>query len=187
MSRAQRRLERQAGSTYILALLMLLILTAVALTLSLVTQNEMLIGTNDRASQQIFYAADTGIHIATAKALIIPDKRALRLDIVEPTTLPNVNIRHRLEVSPFVQIESSRCNLCDVADEQDYRRMSHVLVSNATRIAWNGPPTPVPASPTPLAQKRVGVWLDIEPWPLETLTEVVSLTDPRSGAILDAF
>ena len=69
MRRSNRTLRRQQGSVYILALLVLLILTIVGLALSLVTQSEMQIGVNERLGHQAFHAATSGIDIAMAKAL----------------------------------------------------------------------------------------------------------------------
>ena len=60
-------LRREQGSVYILALLVLLILTVVGLSLSLVTQSEMQIGVNERLSHQAFHMSTAGIDIATAK------------------------------------------------------------------------------------------------------------------------
>ena len=55
MRRSNRTLRRQQGSVYILALLVLLILTIVGLAVSLVTQSEMQIGVNERLGHQAFH------------------------------------------------------------------------------------------------------------------------------------
>ena len=86
-------LRRDQGSVYILALLVLLILTVVGLSLSLVTQSEMQIGVNERLSHQAFHMSTAGIDIATAKALVMPDLRSFELDLVE---LGDVGLRFRV-------------------------------------------------------------------------------------------
>ena len=67
---AGRRHRPAVGSAYLVTLLALVVLTMLALSLSVVTQSEMLIGSNERTIQRVFYAADSGISIATANALV---------------------------------------------------------------------------------------------------------------------
>ena len=67
MRRIPRTHQREAGSVYVIALLVLLILTIVGLALSLVTQTERLLGANDRITQRVFYAADSGTAVSTAR------------------------------------------------------------------------------------------------------------------------
>jgi hypothetical protein len=63
----------QAGSAYIAALLVLVVLTLIGLSLALITQSEMQIGANERVSQRLFYAANSGIAASTARALTNAD------------------------------------------------------------------------------------------------------------------
>ena len=68
-----RKRAHQQGSAYVITLLALVVLTILALSLTLVTQSEMQIGTNERIIQRIFYAADSGIAATTARALVTND------------------------------------------------------------------------------------------------------------------
>ncbi len=187
MSRALRAGQRQRGSVYVLSLLVLLILTIVGLALSLVTQSEMQIGVNERLTQQAFYSAASGIDIATAKALVMPDLRSFELDLVEPSNLPNLNIRHRLEVSPFVPILNAPCNLCQINADAPFSKINHAVASTGTRIAWMGLPGNPPDEPTPLAQQRLSLMVSFQPWRMDITTGVDAASDTNRGGLGNAF
>ena len=72
----------QQGSVYIITLVVLLVLTVLGLSIALITQSEMQIGINERLGETMFYAAGSGIDVATAKALVTGDMRKMRLDPV---------------------------------------------------------------------------------------------------------
>ena len=187
MRQSRSHKNRQEGSVFIIALLVLLILTLVGLTLSLVTQSEMQIGVNERLSQSAFYVSNSGIDIATAKALVLPDLRSFTIDLVEPANLPNLNIRHRLEVSPFQPILDAPCNLCQINADASYFKINHAVASQATRIAWMGAAATPPANPTPLAQKRLSVMVAFQPWRMDITTAVDAAQDTNNGGLKDAF
>lgn len=177
----------ERGSVYILALLVLLILTVAGLTLSLITQSEMQIGVNERLAQSAFYNAGSGVDIATAKALVVPDLRSFEIDLVEPADLGNLNVRHRLEVSPFQPILDAPCSLCQINADATYFKINHAVASQSTRIAWMGAPATPPADPTPLAQKKVSVMVAFQPWRMDTTTAVSAAQDTNRGGLKDAF
>lgn len=187
MSRKTRIRARQEGSVYVLSLLVLLILTIIGLALSLVTQSEMRIAANERLTHEAFYAANSAIDIATAKALVIADLRSFRLDLAEPAELANLNIRHRLEVSPFLPIYNSPCNLCQINTGEEFKKINHAVAAEATRIAWNGQPNNPPPDPTPLAQKSLSVLVSFQPWPDSLTSLVAAATDPNRGGMKNAF
>ena len=179
--------QRERGSVYVLALLVLLILTIVGLALSLVTQTELQIGANERMTQQAFYATNSGIDLATAKALVLPDHRSFQLDIAEPDSRAGVHLGHRLEVSPFLPILDSPCNLCQINEGADFMKINHAVSSSATRIAWMGNPATPPDVPTPLAQERVSLLISFQPWRMDITTGVDAATDPNRGGLNNAF
>ena len=53
-------------------------------------------------------------------------------------------------------------------------------------IGWNGPPTPVPANVSPLAQKRLEVMVSFQPWPLNTQAMIFGIGDFNQTAGSDA-
>jgi len=188
MRRTPRIVHREAGSVYVLALLVLLILTIVGLALSLVTQTELQIGANERMTQQAFYATNAGIDVATAKALVLPDLRSFQLDVAEPDSRAGVHLGHRIEVSPFLPILDAPCNLCQINEDNPFFKINHAVASTATRIAWMGPVgTPPPANPTPLAQKRLSVLVSFQPWNTTITEKVKAITDPNRGGLDFAF
>ena len=175
MGRSTRPHRGPSGSVYIITLVVLLVLTVLALSIVLITQSEMQIGINERLGQTMFYAAGSGIDVATAKALAVQDLRAMRLDQVVPRALPDLNVRNRVEVSRFQPIMDSPCDLCQINDGLAYAKLHHQVDATATRIAWQGAATPVPAGISPLAQKRLELKISFQPWPLNPQAMVFGL------------
>ena len=56
----------EEGSAYIITLMVMFALTVIGLGLSLVSQTEMLVGSQERTIQRNFYAADSGLSTALA-------------------------------------------------------------------------------------------------------------------------
>jgi hypothetical protein len=188
MRKTPRAPKREAGSVYVIALLVLLILTIVGLALSLVTQTELQIGANERMTQAAFYATNSGIDVATAKALVLPDLRSFQIDVAEPDSRAGVHLGHRIEVSPFLPILDSPCNLCQINEDVPFFKINHAVASTATRIAWMGPAgSPPPDNPTPLAQKRLSVLVAFQPWNTTIAEKVKALTDPNRKGLEFAF
>ena len=128
---AARPRAHQGGSAYIIALLVLVVLTALGLTLSLVTQTEMQIGANERVVQRHFYAADSGDGSSTARALVKADYSAQIYTI--PGSGP-LQLDTKVEASPFYPILRAPCNLCEINDpgmygEKQYFKVNHGLTS----------------------------------------------------------
>lgn len=59
----------QEGSALLFALMGLVFLTIVGLSLTMVTETEMLIGTNEQVAKETFYAAELGVAVSTAQIL----------------------------------------------------------------------------------------------------------------------
>ncbi len=66
MRRSIRQHPAQRGSVYIITLVVLLVLTILGLSIALMTQSGMQIGISERLSETMFYAAGSGIEVATA-------------------------------------------------------------------------------------------------------------------------
>jgi len=177
MRRSIRPRRAESGSVYIITLVVLLVLTMLGLSIALITQSEMQIGVNERLGQTMFYAAGSGIDVATAKALAVQDLRAMRLDQVVPRALPNLNVRNRVDVSRFRPIMDSPCDLCQINDGLAYAKLHHQVDATATRIGWQGAPTPIPANISPLAQKRLEVMITFQPWPVNTQAMIFGIGD----------
>jgi len=183
MTRVRRQLRSEDGSVYLLAILVLLVLTIVGLALALTTQSEMQIGANEETSRRTFYSANAGISISTAKALVVPDLRSMELDLVVPSNDPDLQLRNRLEMSPFTPIQDGPCNLCQVNQDSPFFKINHAVAASSTRIGWQGDPDNPPDQPVPLAQERLSVMVAFQPWRMETLTAVNALTDENTGGV----
>lgn len=170
--RSRRSVERQAGSAYLVALLALVILAIVGLSLVLITETESLVGSIEKTIQRTFYAADSGSSASTAKALALGDYEAASYELRDSDVPAFVDIRHNVEVTPFLPILSAPCNLCEVNSagtaqrygKKTYWKITHGVASRATREGV--------ANATPLSQITISSMLDVEPW--EDLAEALA-------------
>lgn len=174
---AQRRWPRaSAGSAYLVTLLALVVLTIMALGLSVVTQSEMLIGSNERTIQRVFYAADSGISIATANALVSADYSSKVVTLPEPGSV--LGVEYEVELSPFYPLLNAPCNLCQINDAGQYGskqffKNDYGITSIATRKDA--------ADTAILAQKTVSAVVEVQPQDL-TVSALEALNDPTELA-----
>jgi Tfp pilus assembly protein PilX len=156
--------KRQSGSAYLLSLLVLVILTILALSLAMITEAEMLVGSSDRTRQRTFYAADSGLGGSTARALAIADYEAATYELRDPDVDPALDIRNRVDVTPFVPMLSGPCNLCEINHagpgqqygSKTYWKITHAVTAQATREGgFDG---------VPLSQLTISSMVDVEPW-----------------------
>jgi len=155
------RRSSETGSAYLAALIVLVLLTIIGLSLSLITQTEMQIGSNERLIERAFYAADSGISLATAETLVT--RRPAWSQIHTLPDLKNTLLQHKLDVSPFYPIGSAPCNLCDVNNagqygETNYYRVNHAVTSTAMRE--------VTGTNVSLAEKSITAMVEFQPWEL---------------------
>ena len=157
--------HNEAGSAYVVTLMVLFILTLVGLSLTLITQTEMLVSSTERTVQRTFYAADSGISVAVARALVwndyqpsqfsVPNKSGGALDINETA------FEDRIDVTHMVPILAAPCNLCQINQGNEFFEINHALTSTATRSPMPG----AAANPnTPLARKSISAMIEIQPW-----------------------
>lgn len=150
---------REGGSAYVIALLVLLILSAVGLSLVFITQTEMEIGANERGIQRVFYAADGGMAIATARVLVANDYRPAVFDLPEPGA--TLAIRNVLDLAAVVPLYDAPCNLCEINNagtyqEKAYRKINNAITVRAERRAGrNG---------RQLGAKTIAAMLELQPW-----------------------
>lgn len=168
----RRQLRPSAGSAYLITLLALVVMTMLALSLSLVTQSELLIGSNERTVQRVFYAADAGIAIATANALVAADYSSKIITLAEPGSL--LGIEYELDLSPFYPLLNAPCNLCQINDAGQYGtkqffKNDYAVTSIATRKDA--------ADIAVLAQKTISAVVEIQPQDLP-VSAMEALGDP---------
>ena len=151
----------ETGSALLLALFTLTLLTVLGLSVSAVTESEMLIGANERTLQRVFYAADSGVHLASARAVVENDRRPV-------TAGSGLLIQNRIEISPFLPILAAHCNLCQINspgtyDDTDLFAVNHAVTVGATRTGAGG---------EVLAQKTVSAMLEYQPWRMSVDVEL---------------
>lgn len=156
--------DRQAGSAYLLSLAVLVILSILGLSLAIITESEMLVGASDRTRERTFYAADSGLGAATARALAMAEYEAATYELTEDDAPAGLGIKNRIEVSPFLPVLSGPCNLCEVNaagpgqqyGTKSYWKVTHAVTAQATR--QGGP------SAIPISQLTISSMVDVEPW-----------------------
>ena len=172
------RSQQQLGSAYILTLLVLVVLTILGLSISLITQTEMQVGATERVIQRVFYAADSGLDVATSRALVDGDYASTTFSLDDPDSPAGLNLRHEIDVSPFFPIQDSPCNLCEINNagtysEHSFRRINHAVTSEASRLGGAGD--------APLARKAASAMIEVQPW-REGTEAYAPLNDPAEVA-----
>jgi Tfp pilus assembly protein PilX len=157
LARRARRCEE--GSAYMIVLLALVVLTILALSLAFVTQTELQIGGNERATNRVFYAAESGIAAATARALVTADYKAHVFTFTDPGTA-TLGFTETVDVSPVLPILDAPCNLCEINDagtysEKSFRKINHAVTATSVRTS---------GSSAALAQKTITAMIEVQPW-----------------------
>lgn len=171
-----RRADRSAGSVYLIALFVLLALTLIALGLSFVTQTEMMIGANERIIQRTFYAAESGVAMATARILVSHDKSSESI-LMDDASSTAAEVRTRIDLAPVYPLADPPCEYCQINNDGEYRsrayrRVNHGVTVQATLVGPND---------ELVAQKRLSDMIDVQPWP-ESLPPV-DVTDEEKASV----
>lgn len=159
---------RQAGSAYLLALVVLILLTVIGLSLSLTTQTEFQIGAAEGTATRVFYAADSGVEVSLARGLASADHSTVTFrmtDDGEPLAGGSYEFVNEVETSPFLPILDTACNLCEINNagtysENAFRKINHAVMSEARRFGTMDAGT----TRKLLAQKRIAGMIEIQPW-----------------------
>ena len=157
---------RQSGSAYAMTMMALLVLTVLSLSLIAVTQSELVMGAAEQTRQKVFYAAESGIAIATARALVSNDRRPVEIvfdDTPDPSpgvVSPRVTQLNHIDISPFYPVLDVPCNFCEINSEGTYRRTSyrkvnHAVTVTATRMGTGG---------EVIARKTLSTMVEFQPW-----------------------
>jgi len=158
----------EAGSAYIAVLLVLVVLTIFALALSLITQTEMQIGSNERTVNRVFYTADSGIEVAKVQVLVSRDFNA-RTYMITDSGAALVNgtkqVGTEVRVSDFAKVQEGPCNLCEINQAgaygaKDFAKTTYYVQSMASRFATLNAGT----TREPLAQKTISAMFELQPF-----------------------
>lgn len=149
----------ESGSAYVVALLALVMLSILGLALAVVTHTESLLGNNERNMERTLAAADVGINVAVAKALVVPDNRPFRLDLADPVGAGSlVTARQEVRVAPLTPLTIAPCDLCMVNQGSEFFRVDHGLQVDVERRVAAG------AEARTLARTGVSSMVDFQPW-----------------------
>ncbi len=175
------RLKPEEGSAYLVALLLLIVMTLLGLSLALVTGTESQIGANERVLERVFYAADAGIGIAAARVLVSSDYNYDVNDddnnsyILNETAsaAPNPLTMSRVSVGPLMPTQVAPCSLCEINNAGSYRDSSYQR-GNILMPARGQRETLANA----VAQRRIAATIDIQPWriPVSSLFPLEQMT-----------
>jgi len=157
----------EAGSAYLIAISALAVLSLIGLMLIAVTQTEVEIGASERNTNRVFYAADSGFAVATARALVKSAYGATTYTVQDSVAGSPVAATNKVSISPFYPINDQPCNLCEINHAGDYsdtgyRKINHAVTVTATRLAT--PLGILGGTPVTTAQKKLTAMMEIQPW-----------------------
>ena len=157
----------EVGSTYMIVMSALAVLSLVGLTVIAVTQSELAIGSSERNTNRVFYAADSGFAVATARALVSGAYTPVTVNMSDSVTGSPIASTNQVAVTPFYPINDQPCNLCEINDageysDHGYRKINHAVTVTATRLGV--PVGMLGAPPTTTAKKQLTAMVEIQPW-----------------------
>jgi len=175
----------ESGSAYVVVLLVLVVVAIFGIALSLITQTESQIGSNERTLNRVFYAADAGIERAIARALVAADHAPQDFYLTDSGATmvsSKLELGTRVEVSAFHPIQVTACNLCEINNvgtyaDKAYYKVNHAVTSRATRFATLNAGT----TRTQLAQKTVSAMVEVQPF-RASVSALASVKDPAELA-----
>lgn len=176
-TRRPSRLTAQSGSAYLLTLLAIVVLTIAGLSVSLVTQTEQQLSANERTMQESFYAADSGMAVATAKGMWRNDTTPLSFVMNRRQRDANLYVASRVTVSAMRQIsEPQPCNLCEINQGSGFFAINHAVTAFAERLTWHGGATPPHDAPV-MGRRKLGKMVELQPWQVEGTESVFVISD----------
>lgn len=171
----------EQGSAYIIVLLVLVVIAIFGIALSMITQTEMQVGSNERTLNRVFYAADAGIELAVARAVVSADHTPITFTYTDNgATMASgtLGLGTQVEVTAFHPIQVAACNLCEINNVGTYQdkafyKVNHAVTVRASRFAS----LTAGVQRTPLAQKTVSAMVEIQPF-RPSVDSLASTTDP---------
>ena len=163
---APPRRRAEAGSAYMIAISAIAVLTTIGLAIIAVTQTESQIGGSERLADRVFYAADSGFAVATARALVSNAYNPITYTVPDSPSGSPISSSNQVSLSPFYPINDQPCNLCQINDvgeysTQAYRNITHAVTVTTVRQAV--PASQPSATPVTTAQKQLTAMVGIQP------------------------
>jgi hypothetical protein len=175
--------DGEQGSAYLVALTALVVLSILGISVSLVTQTEIVASSQERILERTFYAAESGLEVAIAKALGeghfgSTEHVAARTELEQGNLM---NVRERVQSSPFFCLGDTPCHLCSVNQGTLYVRRNHLVAANATRAGVDPGGAEIP-----FGRKSLSAHIDVEPMPA-TVDCLADLPSPNGVFRFDVF
>lgn len=133
----ERPRRRERGSAFTVALLVLLVLTVAGLALTLITQTEVRIGSNERTTTRTLYAADSGIEYSVARNNAVGGDIQLRSFNLNTTQQDSpavgttaTTFSDQVTVTPLIPISVQECAFTDI----DSKNVCITYVVNSTSV-----------------------------------------------------
>lgn len=176
----------EAGSAYMAVLLVLVVLTIFGLALTLITQTERQIGNNERTLARVFYAANAGVEVATAKALVTADYNAQTFsynDVGPTLATGQLAIGTNVQTSAFLPVQDVPCNLCEINNvdgsgtyaDRSYSKVNHIVTVQAQRFATVDGGSTL----TPVAQRTLTAMVEVQPF--KSPPEALKILENEAG------
>lgn len=169
-----RLVARERGSAYIISLMAMVVLMIIGLSLSVVTQTEMQISSNEKTIEETFYSADSGVAIGTARALTRSGQDPFTFRMNQEDRAQDFHLANRVNVSPFLSIQVSPCALCEINQGPQRKSLvNHAVSAQSERIGWTGAGPP-PTSAKVVARRTVSLMVELQPWDTVFREEIFS-------------
>jgi Tfp pilus assembly protein PilX len=127
-------MRREEGSAYIIALLALVVLSIIGIGISLISQTERIIGSNDRMITRVLYAADSAISDAVARLVVFYDYEPRTFEVHDPTDSSDlIDMVNEVDVSWMLPILDAPCNLCQINQGSQFVKINHAMTVRAAR------------------------------------------------------
>jgi hypothetical protein len=147
----------------------LFLLTILGISVSLVTQTEILSSSQERTIERTFYAAESGLETSIARALgdgdFGPVEHVARRNEFEQGEL--MNVVERVQTSPFFCMADTPCNLCSINQGSQFVKRNHMVAVNAARSGVLGDGTEIP-----VGRKSLSAQVNVEP--MQTLVDCLA-------------
>lgn len=164
MSKHRGPRHREQGSAYIAVLLVLAVLAIIGLSLVMITETEMRIGSNERTINRSFYAVESGLGVAAARVLTTRAYKPFTY-IQDEVRVGNQRVADLVDVTLMAPISIEPCDWCPRNDDgvPKFYKINHAVTAEARRVGWNGPGMP-PADAKVLARRQVTVMFEFQPF-----------------------
>lgn len=153
----------ERGSAYIAVLLALVVLTIIGLSLVMVTETEVHLGSNERTITRTLFAADAGLQVAVVRHVMGPENDAFTFIQNRTQTGEQIQIAEQVQQSAFQQLSWADCDWCPTNEnDQQYKDDNYAVTTTGQRVAWSGSNTSLPpAGSKVLSQTQVTTMIRI--------------------------